>query len=112
MKTKRAVSSYVLLAGLAGLAIVAGIFIFQVYLSRTRSQLTSEQTGLIKPIDGTIDEKVIENLNSRKVYADLSLEQLSSSPTAQVNLTGNTTPEGGIIEVAPSEGATLSGTTQ
>lgn len=110
MKTKRSVSSYVLLTGLTGLAIVAGIFVFQIFVSATKSQLTTEQMTLIKPIDGSIDEKVIEELRKRRVFSNLSLEPSPTISEINSNLTGNQSTEGGMMELAPT-GATLTGTT-
>lgn len=97
MKPRKSVSVYVLLVGVMGLLIVGGIFSFQVIDQATKNQLTSTQKDLVKPLDGKIEENVIENLKSRKVY---SRDDLSITPTPTI-----------VISIAPeSTSSTMTAT--
>ncbi len=88
MKPRKSLSVYVLLVGVMGLLIVGGIFAFQVIDQATKNQLTTTQKDLVKPLDGKIEAKTIENLTKRKVY---SREDLSIKPTSTIEI--SITPE-------------------
>lgn len=68
MKPTRTISSYILLIGLLGLAIVGGILAYQIYSAAVKTQTTAEQKEAIKSIDGAIKQTVVDNLQERKVY--------------------------------------------
>ncbi len=88
MKPKRTLSAYILLVGVLGLSIVGGVVAYQVVKAMTKTQITSEQEQLIKPIDGSIDTKVTENLFSRKKFSVSELgTAISVAPTEIVSVT-------------------------
>ena len=103
MKPTRTISSYVLLIGVLGLSIVGGVLAYQIYAATVKSQTTVEQAAAIKPIDGTIDQTVIDNLKKRTVYSDALM-------TAAIGVTP--TPEATAEAVIPTPEATSSGTIQ
>ncbi|KKT30236.1 MAG: hypothetical protein UW41_C0002G0002 [Candidatus Collierbacteria bacterium GW2011_GWC2_44_18] len=88
MKPKKTLSIYILLVGIMGLSIVGGILAFQIFSASTKTQLTSEQIEIIKPLDGTIDEAVIKNLDQRTLVTEADINGLvmvppvTPSPTA------------------------------
>ncbi len=77
MKPRKTLSVYVLLIGIMGLSIVGGILAFQIFSAATKTQLTPEQIETIKPIDGTIDPKVIDNLEKRTLVTEEEIGGLS-----------------------------------
>lgn len=82
MKPRKTISIYVLLVGVMGLSIVGGVLVFQIYSAATKSQATPEQVTAIKPIDGSIDNVVIDNLKKRTVITESSLSELAvATPT-------------------------------
>ena len=105
MKPKRTLSGYVLLVGIMGLSIVGGVLAFQVYSAATKTQVTTEQSTLIKPLDGQIDPKVLSDLQKRRVFTDNQLSQ----QTAQQISSPQASP-GGNINVAPEVSASPSAT--
>lgn len=76
MKSKRALSSYVLLVGVMGLSIVGGVLAYQLYSASTKSQETPQQKEAIKPIDGVINQATIDQLSKRDVLNDSVMGQL------------------------------------
>jgi membrane-bound ClpP family serine protease len=99
MKPRKTLSIYVLLVGVMGLSIVGGILVFQIFSATVKSQLTAEQVAAVKPIDGTISQAVIDNLQQRMVVAETELTSLvAPTPTP----TPIASPSGEIIEVSPS----------
>jgi len=101
MKAKRTLSSYVLLVGVMGLSIVGGVLAYQIYSAAVKSQTTPEQKEIIKSIDGSISQAVIDNLKGRTVYSETELEQ---------NLTVEVTPEPTIATIAATPIASPSAT--
>ncbi len=90
MKPRKTLSVYVLLVGVLGLSIVGGVLAFQIFSAVTKSQLTEAQAEIIKPIDGSIEQKIIDNLDKRKVVTESEIAQLSD---ASLTATGTqTTP--------------------
>lgn len=77
MKPRKTISVYVLLVGVLSLLIVGGFFAFQLIDEATKNQLAPRQRELVKPLDGKIEEGVIENLSKRKVY---SREEITKLP--------------------------------
>lgn len=73
MKPRKTLSIYVLLVGVMGLSIVGGILVFQVFSASVKTQLTADQIAAVKPIDGTINEAVVNNLQQRMVVAESEL---------------------------------------
>lgn len=69
MKPRKSLSIYVLLVGILGLLIVAGFFTFQIVDEATKSQVPAEQRELVKPIDGIIEQRVVDNLQARKTFS-------------------------------------------
>ena len=69
MKPRKSISIYVLLVGILGLLIVAGFFTFQIVDEATKSQVPAEQRELVKPIDGIIEQRVVDNLQTRKTFS-------------------------------------------
>lgn len=83
MKPKKTFSVYVLLVGVMALLIVGGVLVFQVFIEATQSQLTPEQKAAVKPLDGKIDDKVVENLSQRITFTadDLKQVKVTLTPT-------------------------------
>ena len=76
MKPRKTISSYVLLVGVLGLSIVGGVLAYQIYAGFTKSQITSEQQVIIKPLDGQLETKVIDNLSARRIFSESELSVL------------------------------------
>jgi len=74
MKPKRTVSGYLLLVGVLGLSVVGGLVLFGVYSALVKTQVTKEQSTLIKPLDGQIDPGIINNLQTRKRFSNAELQ--------------------------------------
>ena len=100
MKPRKTLSIYVLLIGVMGLSIVGGILAFQIFSAATKTQLTTEQIETIKPIDGSIDQAVITNLDKRIPIPESDLNNLQMTP--QSTPTINPTPS----PIAATESAT------
>lgn len=80
MKPRKTFSVYILLMGVAGLSIVGGILAFQIFSATTKTQLTAEQIETIKPIDGTINQSVIDNLEKRIPISEDEISKLEVTP--------------------------------
>jgi len=89
MKPKKTFSVYVLLIGVMGLSIVGGILAFQIFSATTKTQLTPEQAAAIKPIDGKINQTVINNLEKR---TQVSEDEISRIQMTQIITTLAPTP--------------------
>lgn len=76
MKPRKTISIYILLIGVMGLSIVGGILAFQIFSAATKTQLSTEQREIIKPIDGSISEKVIDNFDKRIKISESEIEAL------------------------------------
>lgn len=92
MKPRKTLSVYVLLVGLMGLSIVGGILAFQIFSAVTKSQVTTEQAESVKPIDGSINKEVIDNLTKRVIVTNQDINQLSVVITATPTLTPTEAP--------------------
>lgn len=128
MKVKRTISSKILLVEIVGLSIAIGVIFFDFYLSFTKSQITEEQSIVIKPLDGEIDKKVIDNLSGRNMIREVDLNSLNNisvtqiasksanikeeAPPLEVSLPGNITGAGGSTESASTIQATESSSLQ
>ncbi len=86
MKPRKTVSVYVLLVGVLSLLIVGGFFAFQLIDEATKNQLSVRQRELVKPLDGKIEENVIENLSKRRIYSKEEIVKIPS-PSPVVTLT-------------------------
>lgn len=92
MKPRKTLSIYVLLVGVMGLSIVGGILAFQIFSASVKTQLTAAQLEAVRPIDGTIDQTVVNNLQQRRVITEseimsLSTQTLIPTPTIAVTAT-------------------------
>lgn len=84
MKPRKTLSIYVLLVGVMGLSIVGGILAFQIFSASIKSQLTAEQREVIKPIDGSINQTVINNLQQRTPISESELLSIVAQPPTAV----------------------------
>ncbi len=103
MKPRKTLSIYVLFVGVMGLSIVGGILAFQIFSASVKYQLTAEQKEIVKPLDGTINETVVKNLQQRRVIPEselISIAILTPTPTAASQ--SEATPEA-------TQSATISG---
>lgn len=80
MKPRKTLSIYVLLVGVMGLSIVGGILAFQIFSASVKSQLTTEQKEIVKPIDGSISQTVINNLEKRSPISESELLSVVAQP--------------------------------
>ena len=83
MKPRKSLSIYVLLVGVLGLLIVAGIFAFQIIDEATKSQIPTSQREAVKPIDGQIENRTIESLQKRKTFSkdEILIKPITITPT-------------------------------
>jgi len=107
MKPKHTVSSYVLLVGLMGLLIAGGVISYQIYSALLKSQMSKEQKIAIRPLEGSIDVKVLNDLNSRRGFSDIELDrklptnlEIESSSAAKIVAETETTPVASISGAA------------
>jgi len=96
MKPRKTLSAYVLLVGVMGLSIVGGIFAYQIFAAATKSQVSTAQKEAIKPLEGTINQKAIDNLTKRVVFSDSEISTplvtiVSPSITPTPSSTGSAT---------------------
>jgi len=99
MKPKKTISAYILLVGILALSIIGGLLAFGVYSSLVKSQITTEQTVLIKPLDGVIDTKLLDSLQSRRKFGPTEL-------SAEITPVPIPTPTQEILEEASPSGIT------
>lgn len=80
MKPKRAKSSYLLLVGIMSLLLVGSWLTYQIYVSLTKTQITSRQQAAITPLDGSFTKVDLDNLAARRKFtaADFSAIVLST----------------------------------
>lgn len=86
-----------------GLSIVGGILAFQIFSASVKNQLTTELKEAVRPIEGTISQQVINNLQQRKVISEsemISIPTPNPSPTLIVAI---------ITPAVASQSATPSG---
>lgn len=91
-KVKRAASSYVLLAGLLALVIVGAWMSYTIAAGLFKSQKTEVQKKLIAPLDGTLKETPLENLDSRRKFTNTELNAVILS--SNVTVTPAASPSG------------------
>jgi len=111
MKPRKGLSVYVLLVGILGLLIVAGFFAFQLFDEATKSQVPAEQRELVKPLEGSINPKVIENLRQRKIISReeiVTIVQITPTPEPSVQIRPILTPEPQLSTASASISATPS----
>lgn len=76
-----------------GLSIVGGMVAYQVFSASTKSQITEQQTNAIKPLDGVINQSIIDSLKLRTVYTKEQLDQLFViTPTPEATNTATIQP--------------------
>ena len=63
------------MVGIMGLSIVGGLLAYQIYSAAVKTQVTPEQVVAIKPIDGSINEAIIESLRKRTIYTEEQIQQ-------------------------------------
>lgn len=119
MKPVRTISSYVLLVGVMGLSIVGGVVAYQIYAASVKTQTTPAQATAIKPLDGTINQTTVDNLQKRTVYSDSEMGfSLRATPTPEASITPEVitptpSPEStGSAVITPTPEASESATTQ
>ena len=106
MKPRRTLSGYVLLIGILALSIVGGVVVYQIYAAVTKSQVTNKQEVQIKSLDGSLDEKLFDNLSSRESFSTIELEAPVLTPTPSPETL--TTPiNRGLIFNASGSGETI-----
>lgn len=108
MKPRKTLSVYVLLVGVMGLSIVGGILAFQIFSASIKSQLTAEEIAAVKPIDGTINQTVIDNLEGRKVITESELTTFTR-PLPTSSTVPAVTPTVTLTASPSGEQATISG---
>jgi len=69
VKAERTTSSYILIIGVLGLLLVGSLVAYQVYSAIIKSQVTSEQEKAIRPLDGSIEEEVVNELRGRRQFS-------------------------------------------
>lgn len=119
MKPRKTLSVYVLLIGVMGLSIVGGILAFQIFSASVKSQLTDSQREAVKPIDGTIAQVVVNNLQKRRVVTEAELGSIltpTPRPTETViinqaeatpSAAQTATTSGQVAETATQSGETV-----
>lgn len=80
MKPKRTISAYILLVGILGLSVVGGILAYGIYSSLVKTQVTSEQTALIKPLDGEINTSLLNSMQTRRKFTSTELSAVITVP--------------------------------
>jgi len=75
MKPKKTASVYVLMVGIMTLLVVGALVVFQIYSALTKSQISKIQEKAIKPLDGIIKEKVVENLVNRRWFNKTEIDR-------------------------------------
>lgn len=68
MKPKRTKSSYILLVGTMSLLLVGSWLTYQIYVSLTKTQITSRQQIAITPLDGSFSKADLDNLAGRRRF--------------------------------------------
>jgi hypothetical protein len=84
MKPKKTISAHILTFGLMTLLMVGSFVIFQIYLSLSKSQISSVQQKAIKPLDGRIDQEIVDDLGGRRWFNRAEMEKpiLKKTPIA------------------------------
>ncbi|KKP29549.1 MAG: hypothetical protein UW35_C0043G0002 [Candidatus Collierbacteria bacterium GW2011_GWF2_44_15] len=82
MKPKRTISAYILLVGILGLSVIGGVVAYGIYASLVKTQITTDQAALIKPLDGEIDTNLLNNLETRRKFSATELAvEITPTPT-------------------------------
>ena len=89
MKPKKTLSAYILLVGVLGLSVVGGILLFGIYSALVKTQITTQQTTLIKPLDGEISVEILNGLQKRRKFNATELSTVIApsvvqSPTSSI----------------------------
>ena len=74
MKTKPEPSRYILLIGVLSLVIVGAVLAYQVYAALVKTQISKAEKLSIKPIDGSIKQEVIQDLQQRRRFTGAEIE--------------------------------------
>lgn len=112
MKPVRTISSYVLLAGVMGLSIVGGVVIYQIYSASVKNQASATQIEAIKPLDGVINQTVIDGLSNRTTYTDTQMDaSLRAVPVVEPTPSTTTTSETQTAPIVTESPATASAET-
>jgi hypothetical protein len=107
MKVKRARSSYVLIVGFLALLAAGSFLIYSLYSVMTKSQITSEQRVEIRPLNGNLNQRVLEDLLSRRQFNGEVLDGVRSidySKSKGENSIRNLATDSGIVETATDSG--------
>lgn len=100
MKPKRTLSGYALLVGVLSLSVVGGALIYGIYSSLVKTQITPQQQALIKPLDGEIDTKVLDELQQRRQFTQAELSaHITTAPTPTATAEATPTPS---LEITPT----------
>ena len=75
MKPKKTISAHVLTVGVMTLMMVGSLVAFQIYSALTKSQISKVQEKAIRPLDGSIKEKVVDNLTGRRWFNRVELDR-------------------------------------
>lgn len=92
MKPKKTFSAYILLIGVMSLSIVGGVLAFQIFSAATKSQLSEKQVTALKPIEGTINQTTIDNLEKRTKITDDDIYATETVPVITPLVTPDVTP--------------------
>lgn len=112
MKVRRAKSSYILIVGVMTL-LAAGSFLFYgLYSALTKTQITKEQQAEIRPLNGNLNQKVIDNLSKRRQFSSeilagvrsFNYSETKAVVVAETIETENIATDSGIVDVATGSG--------
>jgi len=99
MKVKRAKSTYVLMVGMLTLISAGGFLAYSLYSALTKSQITKEQQLDIRPLNGSLNQMVLENLSKRRQFNQAELSNVVSIDYSQAEKeTGKTATFSAIVE--------------
>ena len=98
MKPKRTLSGYALLVGVLSLSVVGGALIYGIYSALVKTQISPEQKTLITPLDGSIDQGILNDLQKRRRFTQSELAA-RTAPTVIPTPTVATSPA--TIEASP-----------
>jgi hypothetical protein len=107
MRVKRAKSNYVLMVGVMALLAAGSFLLYSLYSVMTKSQITSEQRVEIKPLNGNLNQKVMDNLLLRRQFSSETLagvKSLDYSLTKENLSAKKLATDSGIVEIATSSG--------
>lgn len=107
MKVERARSNYVLIVGVMALVAAGGFLLYSLYSVMTKTQITKEQQIETKPLNGNLNQKVMENLLKRRQFGSESLANVKSldySESKEDFTAKKSATDSGMVEIATSSG--------